>query len=122
MPMNKMNKKIRKKWLQALRSEDYVQGQGYLCQEIEGIERFCCLGVLLDVADKRPWTEVDSFNEKTIWGVLDKEEGTSSTDLPIAFAEKVGLESGEEEILMEANDDRGLTFEEIADLIEERDM
>ena len=48
----KMNPRIKKKWVAALRSGEYEQGTGQLVRRIEGYEgeedtyKFCCLGVL----------------------------------------------------------------------------
>lgn len=37
------------KWLPALRSGDYNQGRRYLCNLIDGVKRYCCLGVGSDL-------------------------------------------------------------------------
>lgn len=42
-----MNAEIRDEWVRRLRSGDYAQGTGALCDEAE---RYCCLGVLCEVA------------------------------------------------------------------------
>jgi hypothetical protein len=44
-----MNKEIKARWLAALRSGEYEQGQGQLVSE-EG--HYCCLGVLCDLHSK----------------------------------------------------------------------
>ena len=49
-----MDAKIKADWLAALRSGDYEQGRGQLC-DAEG--RMCCLGVLYDVAHDGDWEE-----------------------------------------------------------------
>lgn len=41
-----MDKKLKKKWVEALLSGEYEQGAG--CLEDEG--KYCCLGVLCDVS------------------------------------------------------------------------
>ena len=41
-----MKKEIMEKWVNALRSEEYKQGQGNLC---DSKNRFCCLGVLTEL-------------------------------------------------------------------------
>ena len=43
-----MNKEIKKKWLTGLRSGKYRQGSGSLNNK----NRFCCLGVLCDLAEQ----------------------------------------------------------------------
>ena len=49
-----MNRKLKAKWVAALLSEDYEQGQGLL----RGDGKFCCLAVLRHVNDP---------NDKTKW-------------------------------------------------------
>lgn len=44
-----MDKKIKRRWIRALRSGKYEQCKGYLHLEGDG---FCCLGVLCDVLKK----------------------------------------------------------------------
>ena len=52
----KMNPKIKKLWLKALRSGDYKQGRGYLRR---GNDTFCCLGVLCNIhAQQNPDSEL----------------------------------------------------------------
>jgi hypothetical protein len=43
-----MDKEIKRKWIEALRSGDYKQGRGWL-RDKEG--NYCCLGVLMEVQD-----------------------------------------------------------------------
>lgn len=40
-----MNKDIKKKWINALRSGKYKQGSGWLLED----NKYCCLGVLSDI-------------------------------------------------------------------------
>lgn len=42
-----MNKEIKKKWIEALRSGEYRQGRGMLCSLDH--HKYCCLGVLTDL-------------------------------------------------------------------------
>ena len=46
-----MDKKLKKKWVKALRSGQYQQTHGQLRTE----EGYCCLGVLCDVMDPTQW-------------------------------------------------------------------
>lgn len=50
-----MNKEIKQKWLEALKSGKYEQGSGLL-RDLNN--RFCCLGVLCDVLQE-PATKCD---------------------------------------------------------------
>jgi hypothetical protein len=49
-----MNKKIKDRWVKALRSGKYQQGKGVLCNinSETGKREYCCLGVLSDLAVK----------------------------------------------------------------------
>lgn len=47
-----MNQKIKKLWTSALRSGKYKQGKGGLCHGGPQGTRYCCLGVLSDLAVK----------------------------------------------------------------------
>lgn len=45
-----MKATIKRKWLEALRGEEYDQTTGFLCEtDKDGNDSFCCLGVLADV-------------------------------------------------------------------------
>jgi hypothetical protein len=57
-----MNKKIKKLWVEALKSGDYKQGKNCLyIKDNDGKETYCCLGVLCDLHAKA--TKKESFNE-----------------------------------------------------------
>lgn len=47
-----MNPEIKAQWIAALRSGEYQQGRGYLNSHTEEGDKFCCLGVLCDLAVK----------------------------------------------------------------------
>lgn len=52
--MNKVKpftEEIKQKWIAALESGNYIQGEGSLVYEEKGVKRHCCLGVLGDVCD-----------------------------------------------------------------------
>ena len=118
--MKKMKKKWKAKWIKALRSGKYEQGQHCLRQH--PTNRFCCLGVLTDIANCK-WIEPSDGNWYTA------SDGIYNTDqfIPPAICEKVGLpiakmsdddSKGVQNILASFNDD-GDSFEEIATWIEE---
>jgi len=44
-----MDKRIKKKWIAALRSGEYAQGKDRLLTSTEEVDKFCCLGVLCDL-------------------------------------------------------------------------
>jgi hypothetical protein len=50
---------IKAKWVAALRSGEYRQGQAFLRQEVDGVTCHCCLGVLLEVTMPEKLDEED---------------------------------------------------------------
>ena len=105
-----------KKWVAALRSGKYRQGRGALCRD----DSFCCLGVACDVYQKevggmqvRQVANMVQFNGETgvlpkvvrLWlGTFDENPdlvGADTNTCPLA-----------------ARNDRGESFESLADLIE----
>jgi hypothetical protein len=50
-----MKAELKQKWLEALRSGKYKQGQAVLRTSAD---RFCCLGVLCDIVDPSGWGDV----------------------------------------------------------------
>jgi len=130
---------LQTKWLEALESGNYVQGQGNLRQPVapssENVsgQAYCCLGVLCEVAglkwvDER--TQCLCGNPDCKTGSLGYEHGdqVQNGDLPGDFYEAVGLfdSSGifgedfrfaNECGLIALNDVAGLTFPQIAQVI-----
>jgi hypothetical protein len=109
-----MNPQIKQKWVDALRSGDYQQGQCGLRTN----SGFCCLGVLCDLYGKEnnvEWKPSRYYNNVYMFQ-------DSPTCLPLSVVEWAGVENDNPEIcetsLAELND-AGTTFNEIADLIEE---
>lgn len=102
-----------KKWVNALRSGKYKQGKHAL-RNLN--DEYCCLGVACDLAVKE--------------GVIPKEEKTScvfvyggSTGLlPVSVKNWLNLTNDagmfDEGVLIVLNDDDGLSFNQIADIIE----
>lgn len=59
-----MNKEIKKRWIEALRSGEYKQGKGRLCALNEdNTYSYCCLGVLADLRLKE---SLDGDNKEGI--------------------------------------------------------
>ena len=135
-----MNQEIKAKWVNALRSGDYEQGQGAL-KNPNG--QYCCLGVLCDLYDKHrmeefgaesSWT-VDTVSLNEYISVLDHSEvgvppnevvdwaglPDNNPEVLVDLEDEVGGETYQYELpIAELNDDQGLTFNELADLIEEQ--
>jgi hypothetical protein len=114
----KMNQEIKAKWVAALRSGEYKQGQKYL----NGAGGFCCLGVLCDLAVKEglaEWKVCES------WGYLSVQGYTAV--LPMSIAKWAGLpmldlgpEIGPSGASLAHLNDGGFSFTQIASLIEEK--
>lgn len=111
----KMDPDTKVKWVAALRSGTFRQGTGFLAAK-RGDEKFghCCLGVLCAITPK-----VKSAGEISR-GVRAYRYGGSVSDafLPKPFAEAVGLDQATQDRLANMNDN-GLSFDEIADWIDE---
>lgn len=113
----RMNPKIKKKWLKALRSGEYKQTKGRLRKG----EGFCCLGVLCNLhAQAHPEIAAQQkYKKYYMW---------HSDLLPHEVQEWAGLSSDSGEYtpnnsqyatsLAEKND-AGAKFSELADIIEE---
>ena len=109
-----MNTKVIKDWVDALRSGEYSQCQGQLTDG----NNYCCLGVLCEILNK---TNPDIITKSDI------SYNHCTFTLPNAVVEFVGLSSSnpsikyqtEDRSLSSLNDRYKLTFNQIADLIEE---
>jgi hypothetical protein len=132
---------IKKKWLAALRSGEYVQGQSLL-KTPDG--NYCCLGVLCDLARKAGVVKVKNvttdYGDEVAPMVITDTYFISATDpndksdidLPGAVQDWAGLDSSNPRVidtnssyeskneLLSSLNDSGRTFEEIADLIEDQ--
>jgi hypothetical protein len=103
-----MKAEVKQKWLEALRSGEYAQGQRYLRREGD---KFCCLGVLCDLVDPNGWV---SPGPTSRWA----HSIDFTSLLPLSIARSAGLEYDTKlDDLMSMND-RGKPFVEIADWIE----
>jgi len=100
-----MNRELRNKWIEALRSGEYKQGQNMLVVAEEGVEKHCCLGVLCKVLGL-PDARIGRYAT-----LLAFQDGFESDNLDI------GLPRDEREYLANMNDD-GHTFWQIADYVE----
>lgn len=112
-----MNKEIKKKWVDALRSGEYKQTRGRLRYD----DCFCALGVLADLVVKEQ--KVDEKGEpyySWLCGILFVKGSGHPYDvaIPQQLIYDVGLGYGETDFVVDLNDDRQKTFNEIADIIE----
>ena len=121
-----MNERIKKIWIDALESGDYAQAEGTLRRD----DTFCCLGVLCDLFSKEqdePWVvENDSENHEERYDGYDAPYWSyyqQSDVLPTEVRDWAGLANSNPICLDNDNladlNDRGTSFEEIADVIRE---
>lgn len=102
----KLNKKLKHKWLKALRSGEYKQGKGHLKDDFYGAT-FCCLGVLCEVSKLK----------QDLNGYYQYKNSKSDTKLPRKFRQKIGMTVNTQSKLISMNDDEPKTFDEIAKYI-----
>lgn len=125
-----MKTEIKKKWLAALRSGKYQQGEFALRKVeltedeegnfVEAGEKFCCLGVLCDIVEPKKWEKYD------------EEDWTNGNEDGPGFPrdelmEKLGLNkpvsrSGKETLAekLACMNDEGKSFKVIANWIEKK--
>jgi hypothetical protein len=137
-----MNKRIKKLWVEALRSGKYKQGTGQLrrLDEDTGEMTFCCLGVLCNLhAQENPFVAQEEKNPFTylgcegwlpepvaLWAGFKKSEkcweemreGLSDDILAINI--KLPTPIKIQKTLVDLNDDGTKGFNFIADVIEEQ--
>lgn len=103
-----MNAELRDKWVAALQSGDYIQGQGALRAPGPSGDTYCCLGVLCDLVAPDRWDlwDIDAYAHD---GAL----GLPSVDFMLAHE----LELERIHFLAKQNDN-GATFKWIATYIE----
>lgn len=105
-----MNKQVKQKWIDALRSGEYQQDKFTL----KSPKGFCCLGVLTDLYLKEKNQDWVYTTKK---GYSFGEFESTLSNVVINWCDFPNL--NKEGILIEMNDDFGKTFQEIADYIEE---
>ena len=116
-----MNAEIKAEWIAALRSGDYKQGR----DRLNSGDGFCCLGVLCDLHRKRGLGEwLATENTKSLIYATKVDRGACV--LPGSVREWSGLNSSvaaldapDQRGSLAGANDSGVTFGQIADLIEE---
>lgn len=99
-----MNNDVKEKWVAALRSGEYEQGTRMLSRD----NKFCCLGVLCKLSGLEFSPERGYLPDSVVkWAGLD------------SISPGV-VKDGVTDSLAYLNDVKGLTFNQIADLIEEQ--
>ncbi|CAB4150335.1 hypothetical protein UFOVP568_15 [uncultured Caudovirales phage] len=113
----KLKPEVKAQWVEALRSGKYKQGQKFLFDD--GTQSYCCLGVNCLIQGQQLVAPYDKFDAPmglpklhdamTWWEVKPLREDVDSPRVKY---------KGRWKRLTDLNDDVGLTFEQIADLIE----
>lgn len=119
-----MNPVVKGKWLQALRSGEFNQARRFLRTP----EGFCCLGVLCELHRREKASGPAWIEHPFLFGAAGSKSyyGTSFF-LPLEVQRWAGLpmddpfhmEGAQRVHLSMLNDNKGCSFEEIADVIEE---
>lgn len=110
-----MNKQIKKQWVSALRSGQYKQGKGKLCYGNQNGTKYCCLGVLSDLAVKNGvCSRRTAFSENRLLNnPVMKWSGLDNRDPKIKY-------EGDYDCVSRLNDEKNLNFDQIAQLIEKQ--
>lgn len=135
-----MNPEIKRQWVDALRSGEYEQGYGQLRVLSDAVGdppsySYCCLGVLCDLAAKAGvgrWQHIDfyqipphgEYKEDTVlpyavrqWAGID-DEGGGKHDYTVTDPTDGTEKRYRDQNLIFLNDEAGLDFNQIADIIE----
>ena len=101
-------------WLVALRSGEYAQGQFFIR---DSDNKFCCLGVLTDVAMKH----MRSAHQDNTWSFSEQKQVYSADGCthtaPYYLLKYIGVACNVS-VLTEMNDNQKLSFQDIASHIE----
>lgn len=110
-----MNREIKKKWIAALRSGDYLQGRGVLRTRDSS---YCCLGVLCDIYSKETginfWETIDDGK----FSFMKSRDILPKVVSEWAEVDRNGSYDVEKNCLAYLND-KGKDFNYIANIIEE---
>ena len=105
--MTEQQKENVRKWVAALRSGKYEQGQKRLRSMSN---KFCCLGVACDLYDPEKWVPIEDLDSVRHLG------HGARPDFDVL--DYFGLDEDTIIPLMQMNDAEGATFNQIADYIE----
>jgi hypothetical protein len=104
-----MDCELKVHWVAALRSKKYTQGRGNLHKRTNGELYYCCIGALCDIINpswKYSLDNVGGWWNGSLYGI--------DTDT----LHSIGLSESDQTVLIEMNDRKSCSFEEIASYIE----
>lgn len=87
-----MNKELKQRWIEALRSGNYKQGR--FCLRVKRYDSFCCLGVLADLIDPNAWTKeppLDQFKWNDFSCYLGEDNLSEEIQLPLSRMNDAGF-------------------------------
>ncbi len=120
-----MKKEIADRWVAALRSGAYKQGQGFLKKTVDGETRHCCLGVLCEIlADEVFLIIKKNPFDPGVYVFQEKDALANIGVLPMVIMDyahiktDLGSLEGLQGVSLAAFNDRGSSFTQIADIIE----
>ena len=106
-----MTKTDKRKWVAALRSGEFKQGRSWLRSQVDGEDRFCCLGVACEVFGMRYRSGCYGASDVALPRKLQRRLGLSYDPQVMVDGSRIGLAT---------LNDTGWSFAKIADLIEEQ--
>jgi hypothetical protein len=106
-----MKKRLKKKWIEALRSDTYKQGKGFL-KTIDN--KYCCTGVLLELFD--PIIFINRTTDTGQCYAVNHYHNIST--IPMKIQKDMQIENKDMDILIKMNDEENKSFREIADWVE----
>jgi len=115
-----MNKEYKKKWLTNLRSKKFKQGKFSMRQKNPpGPDLYDAFGLLMDtipVSESDGW-ELDEYEGRYYFRLFNHDDGQAERIHPM-IRDKLGISNELEATIIDMNDFRNMTFEEIADYLE----
>lgn len=115
-----MDKELKKKWLEALRSGDYKQGFFTLKRKYEKETQHCCLGVLCELVAEDYPKEIH-ITDEYIEITNSRSQSSTKDILTLELAQFLGITHHDLNTITRLNDCiSGNTFNQIADWIEKK--
>jgi hypothetical protein len=113
-----MKKKLKKEWIKALKSDDFIQGTGFLHSVDDNLEVNCCLGVLCEIVLEND-SKLERCGDDELQYSFNKQEGMEHS-LNTDMLKHVGLTQKHHDKLIALNDDDEKSFKKIAKWIKKK--